>query len=322
MIRHRLIAQAMAASALLAALGSSDAHAEAPPVFLGSFGVCGNAPGQMQSLWGIAAGPDGSVFVADEQVQRVTRFKGTTGEVLLTWNVPNAFDVAMAPDGSVYVLRRSTARIDHYTDTGIPLASFGSAGSGDGQFNDPFGISIDPQGQIFVADTGNHRIQRLAADGTFLGKWGIQGGQIGELQFASEVAADNFGNVFVIDSRLGRVHRFSETGALLGWWYLGGPLSTTPMTLNYGLAVDAAGNVYVSEGSSLIDKYAPGGSFLARFGGYGNDPGAFQFVMTLACGAVGNIYVSDRTLCRVTHFGEPPVPALPVTWGRLRATYR
>jgi len=298
------------------------ARAEAPPLYQSNFATCGTAPGQIFGVWGITAGADGALYVADSDGQWVSKFDAATGAFLLRWDVPQAWDVAVAPDGSVYVLRSAAGQIDRFSPTGTPLGSFGSPGSGDGQFNGPFGISIDPQGQVFVADTGNSRIQRFAADGTFLGKWGQFGGQIGDLQSPSEVAADAFGNVYVIDNRLGRIYRFSNTGSLLGWWYLGGPLST-PITLNYGLAVDPAGNVYVTEGSIVIDKYTPSGQWLSRFGHYGTGPGQFLFAMTIACDPQGHIYVSDRSLCRITRFGyDSPVASLPTSWGRLKATYR
>jgi tripartite motif-containing protein 2/3/tripartite motif-containing protein 71 len=47
------------------------------------------------------------------------------------------------------------------------LLSWGSRGSGPGEFVGPKGVSIDPTtGRLYVADTGNGRVQRLAPDGT------------------------------------------------------------------------------------------------------------------------------------------------------------
>ena len=301
----------------LAAAPSSvpDARAEAPPVVLGTFGTCGTSLGQIQGLWGIAAGPDGAVYVADWDGQRISKFDGATGAFLTRWSVPDAFDVAVAPDGSVYVLCQASARIDHFSATGAPLGTFGSFGSGDGQFNNPFGIAIDPQGQLFIADTGNHRIQRLSADGTFLGKWN-------QSPFATEIAVDAFGNVFVIDEQVGRVYRYSTTGAVLGGWSNGGP-SGTPIAINYGLAVDPAGSVYLVAADRWIEKYTPSGAFLLRWGDGGTEPGNFRLAMTITIDPQGQVYVSDRTLCRVTKFGfNPPVPTLPISWGKVKAAYR
>ena len=41
------------------------------------------------------------------------------------------------------------------------VKEWGTAGSGDGQFNSPFGVAVDSNGDVYVADTGNHRIQKF-----------------------------------------------------------------------------------------------------------------------------------------------------------------
>jgi hypothetical protein len=42
------------------------------------------------------------------------------------------------------------------------VTSFGSFGSGAGQFNGPSGVAVDGSGNVFVADRGNNRIVQLA----------------------------------------------------------------------------------------------------------------------------------------------------------------
>jgi DNA-binding beta-propeller fold protein YncE len=39
------------------------------------------------------------------------------------------------------------------------LTKWGTAGSGNGQFNHPWGLAVDSSGKVFVADTNNNRIQ-------------------------------------------------------------------------------------------------------------------------------------------------------------------
>src|SRR6516225_6988493 len=48
-------------------------------------------------------------------------------------------------------------------------------GSGEGEFNKPWGITLDNEGNIYVADWKNHRVQKLSPRGEFImsiGKYG------------------------------------------------------------------------------------------------------------------------------------------------------
>ena len=47
------------------------------------------------------------------------------------------------------------------------IDSFGSPGSGNGQFAIPAGVAVSPTGQVYVADLNNNRLQRFDADGTY-----------------------------------------------------------------------------------------------------------------------------------------------------------
>lgn len=52
----------------------------------------------------------------------------------------------------------STARLVEFTSEGTFIQAYGTAGSGQGQFNKPAHIEIDG-GVLYVADTWNDRIQ-------------------------------------------------------------------------------------------------------------------------------------------------------------------
>jgi DNA-binding beta-propeller fold protein YncE len=51
------------------------------------------------------------------------------------------------------------------------LFSFGSFGTGDGQFNSPQRLAIGPSGAVYVLDSGNQRIEKFDAEGNFITKW-------------------------------------------------------------------------------------------------------------------------------------------------------
>lgn len=54
-------------------------------------------------------------------------------------------------------------RVQRFTNSGGYISSWGSTGSGDGQFNLPEGVVTDASGNVYVADTYNHRIQKFGA---------------------------------------------------------------------------------------------------------------------------------------------------------------
>lgn len=56
-------------------------------------------------------------------------------------------------------------RVQEFSSTGAYLSQFGSAGSGNGQFNAPSAIAIDVIGNIWVLDTGNNRVEEFSASG-------------------------------------------------------------------------------------------------------------------------------------------------------------
>jgi tripartite motif-containing protein 71 len=87
---------------------------------------------------------------------------------------------AMYPSGEEYdvvnnrlvVADTGLDRVLIYSLTGTKLASFGSHGTGNGQFASPRDIAVDDTGNIYVADAENNRIQAFTANGTFRWKAG------------------------------------------------------------------------------------------------------------------------------------------------------
>ena len=109
--------------------------------------------------------------------------------------------------GDVFVAD-SSPRIQKFTSDGIFITSWGSAGTGNGQFDFPRGLSTDGAGNVYVADRNNHRMQKFTGNGAFITKWGSFG--TGDGQFALPYGVRAGGDVFVYvtDSSNNRVQKF------------------------------------------------------------------------------------------------------------------
>ena len=59
---------------------------------------------------------------------------------------------------NMYIIDSKNHRILIYDTNGTQLHSFGTQGSGEGEFNVPTGIAVDTSGNVYVCDSCNNRI--------------------------------------------------------------------------------------------------------------------------------------------------------------------
>jgi DNA-binding beta-propeller fold protein YncE len=91
----------------------------------------------------------------------------------------------------------------------------------------------------------------------------------------------------------------------------------------YGVATDAAGNVYVADwGNYRIQKFTNTGAYITQWGTYGTGDGQFDRPDGVATDAAGNVYVADIGNHRIQKFGAVPTPTQTTSWGRLKRMYR
>ncbi|MGQ9491176.1 MAG: flippase activity-associated protein Agl23 [Anaerolineae bacterium] len=257
---------------------------------IGTAGVPGNAPGQFNYPRALTVDAQGRIYVADSGNHRVQVFN---------------------PDGTFLRQWGSLCKLD---------TREGCIGTGDGQFNEPWGIAVGPDGSVYVADTWNHRIQRFTNEGQFMGKWGVFGstggelGQEGLFYGPRSLAFGRDGNLYVMDTGNKRVQVFTPEGAFITQWGGGGVVEGR-LDEPVGLGQDADGNWYVADTwNRRVQKFTEAFKYVAQWPISGwasqsvvNKPG-------LAVDAERKlVYVVDPENYRILAFGTDG--SFKATWG-------
>ena len=154
---------------------------------------------------------NGNAYVADYNSGVVKRLNPTTGAELSTKSMNNN-GVAVDPStGNVYVVSWVDDKVTVLNPTlSTVIRTFGSNGSTDGKFQNPWGITI-ANGVVYVTDTQLSRVQAFDLNGVFLGKWGGYG--TGPYQFSNPggITHDAAGNLYIADSANDRIQVYSTT---------------------------------------------------------------------------------------------------------------
>jgi DNA-binding beta-propeller fold protein YncE len=162
-------------------------------------------------------------------------------------------DVAFLPDGTFVVSDGSNARIVKFDARGRVLASWGTKGSGPGQFQEPHGLSIDRARRIYVADRDNDRIQVFDEHGRYLDQWpGIVG--------VVSVLATSDDTVWALSGVANRVLQYDAEGHLLTYWGAANAPNMFPGSLfaPHAFSVDSAGSLYIADyRNHRLQKFVP-----------------------------------------------------------------
>lgn len=248
-------------------------------------------------------------------------------ERLLQLPASAAGTVVKSPSGSSGPL---SGRIETLT-----LAGSGWAGSQDGtileaSFREPAGLALLPDGSWLIADAGNHRLRRLNAErvSTFAGaSWdwlkgelldGFADGPALQARFHHPMAlvVDAKGIVYVADTDHHRIRKILPDGQVVSFvgtgsaGYMDGNAAVARFRRPQGLALDAAGNLYVADTDNhAIRKVSPLGIVSTLAGGtQGFQDGLasdarFNFPAGLALTPEGSLLIADTHNHRIRRLG-------------------
>ena len=194
------------------------------------------AAASLGQVLGIAIDPSGNVFIADPLNLRIRRVDAATQRITTVAGGGNTSDIG--DNGPA-------------TSAQLSLAE---------------GVATDSTGNLYVADTGHHRIRKIdastgiittiAGSGT-IGFGGDGGPAVAAaMTYPSRVAVDSRGDVFVADTRNHRIRRIDALTKVIstvagsgdnGFSGDGGAAVDAKLSYPEGIAIDAAGTIYVAD---------------------------------------------------------------------------
>lgn len=173
--------------------------------------------GHFEAPNGIAIDRAGNIYVAEVGSKHCIQKLGPDGTFVAKW-APGLYGprrIAIGPDDSVYVVDQGNNRIVKFSPDGQVLVTWGSEGSGDGQFKGPSSVAVDPSNKVYVADSMNSRIQVFDSNGKFLTKWSVP--EWGEpLGFEDLVVDSQAGRLYASSGHTNAVFIFGFNGTRLG----------------------------------------------------------------------------------------------------------
>jgi len=250
-----------------------------------------------------------------------------------TLNTP--VGVAGDADGNLYVSVQGLNQIVKIDTSGMAsvFAGTGANGfSGDGgpaakaELNNPVGLAMDASGNLYIADSGNNRIRKIAPDGIIStvagnGKEAYSGNggpaTSAALNFPLAVAVDAGGNLYIADTSNSVVRMVTPAGIITTFAGVNnaanggdhGPATSAALNQPQGVAVDGAGNVYISDtGNNTVRVVGTNGIINQFAGNYGagntGDGGYATSALLngptgLAIDPSGNVYIVDQNNYRI-----------------------
>ena len=235
------------------------------------------------------------------------------------WRVsPTAFVVAEAPrDSSRYGQFAPTATLDT-----------------------PFGVAVDTAGNVYIADSGNARIRMVNSSQTittFAGNSHIRAtGDNGPATSAGltvEPPTAAGGSLYFADTFNNKIRKIDLTTKIIstvagigtpGFTGDGGPAFSAQLSEPTGVAVDAAGNLFIADWGNSVIREVSGGKITTIAG----IPGQFQFKVDtgtalgvpmdperIVLDKDGSIYVADELNDRIRKLTLQTAATLTIALG-------
>ena len=183
------------------------------------------------------------------------------------------------------------------------IRSFGSAGSGNWQFNGPAGVAVDGDDNIYVSDYRGNRIHKLTPNAEFLSSVGTKGSGLLQFNEPCKIGYNKTnGKLYICDQFN---HRIQVLNADLSFYKSFGKKGGGDGEFRNpgGVCFDSVGNGYIADvNNHRVQVVTPEGEFLRKFVTNGRGPGQLDRPLDTAVSSTGVVYVAEMTGNRISMF--------------------
>lgn len=228
----------------------------------------------------------GNLFFNDYQNGRILELSASSAASVVTSQVSTEHS-SMAIDGAgvLYISSPTQATVQII----VPGVSNTALSTGSTvTLVSPSGVAIDGEGFLYIADSQTNKVARIAADGSSAAYLPLTG-LTTPLSGPNGLAVDA-NNLYIADTGNGRIVAVSlTTGNATA------VSASNAFVSNFGVAVDAAGNLIISNaGGSNIEELTPAGTVFAFSADLGNALASMP--IGLALSTTGDLISSDADL--------------------------
>jgi hypothetical protein len=256
------------------------------------WGSYGSASGQFQdSSAGVAYDSvRGSVYVSASGL--VQQFSSSNGAFVREFGSGISYAPRLACDssGNVYVVDYSNNHILKFDSSGNLLLTWGSTGSGQGQFSYPRAVAIDSASNVYISDSSG-RIQKFTSAGVYVTQWTSSMGQ------AQGIAVDSSNYLYVAG--------WNQTQKYDGNGNVQGSAWANPTNTAIDIATDSASLYYICNDLKVHKTGMSGGADISSWGSdLSTAASSLNQPQRVAVDASKNIYVSDTNNSRIKSFAS------------------
>lgn len=177
----------------------------------------------------------------------------------------------------VYITDTNHQQVQAFDSSGKLAFKFGKKGTGDGEFQFPYGITGDKKGNIYVADLYNGKISVFSKKGKFIKNFTDDSKNVSFLKSPAGLRIYN-NKLYVTDIQTSRVLEYSLSGKML-LEIKSAAADDDVLSAPNAVTIDDEQNIYVSDtGNQRLVVYDKTGKFIRIINGSKDGKGNSKFV--------------------------------------------